>query len=58
MLGGFRVPHDTGKSQKRGEQSSVQDVQRGIFVSIQNQTAGRTDMGTDGETLFDACAKA
>ena len=35
IRGGFRVPHGTGKShEKKYEKTSVQDVFRGIFVSI------------------------
>ena len=57
VFGGSRLPDGTGKSlEKEQKQSSVPDVQRGIFVSIKHHTTGRTNVGTDRETLFDACA--
>ena len=50
------MPQGTGKShQNKDAESSMQDIQRRIFVSIQDDSTGRTDVGTDGETLFDPC---
>ena len=50
------MPQGTGTShQNKDAESSVQDIQRSIFVSIQNESTGRTDVGTDGEALFDPC---
>jgi hypothetical protein len=50
------VPQGTGKShENKHAESSVQDIQRSIFVSIQDDSTGRTDVGTDGEALFDPC---
>ena len=38
------------------EQSSLHNIERGIVVSIQHDTAGRTDMGTHAQAFLDHCA--
>src|SRR5215469_1418018 len=54
MRGGSRLPDGTGKShEKKDGESRVQDIQRGIFVSIQDQSTGRTDVSSDTERLLD-----
>ncbi len=53
------MPQGTGKShQKKDREASVQDIFRSIFVAIQNDSTGWTNVGTDRETLFNLCSTA
>src|SRR5258707_11288279 len=56
ILGGFPVPQGTGKShQKEYAESSVQNVHGGIFVSVQDESTDRANMGAHLQALLDPC---
>ena len=50
------MPQGTGKShQKEYAESSVQNVHGGIFVSVQDESTDRANMGAHRQALLDPC---